>query len=1118
MSNNNTSNPDENPRDRFRRLLDEAEKAEIESTLPLGTEYSSEIHSKDVGEVEDSNLDLETDDSDQLTDQHSEFPLDQDIPTEDLDTSLDVSDTPTIAPFELDTPVPPMLGETPEIPSPALDTRGMPLPRRVDAIDIDATRVTRSAIESVPAKPTPTQSTTKRTPTKIPGRKRTKGKVGAQNWSGCLLRMLILGLFGITLIGIISGSIMLVMYYQTVKAEDWPDVGELYQRTSQFETTRILDRNGDLLYEILDPNAGRRSYVTLDDISPYVLAATIATEDKFFYIHPGFSVISIARAFWQNLSAGGTVVSGASTITQQLAKSLFLSSDERAQGTYSRKVKEALLAAELTRLYTKDEILELYLNEIYFGNLSYGIEAASQTYFGVSAAQLNLAQASFLAGLPQLPGIYDIYTNREPTIQRHQDVLLLMFQASQEQGCIQVSNNPQPICIEPGEAAAAAQEIENYDFNPPFTEIRYPHWVNYVRSLLESQYDPQIIYRSGFSVYTTLDPQLQDSAEEIVRDQLTSLSDLHVTNGALVTIKPSTGEILAMVGSADFNNELIDGQVNMAISPRQPGSSIKPLTYIAAFEKGWTPSTLIWDVYSEFPPSGDPNDPSPPYIPVNYDGTFHGPVTLRSALANSYNIPAVKALQFVGINDDPDTNESDGLLAFAKRLGITSLNRNDYGLSLTLGGGDVSLLELTGVYSIFANGGRSTSPVAIIRIEDFQGNLVYEFSPPTSGEQVVRAEHAYLISSILSDNHARTPAFGSDSILKLPFDAAVKTGTTNDFRDNWTIGYTPDLVVGTWVGNADYTPMQGTTGLTGAAPIWSSYMTKAIQKVTGNNPSPFIKPTGIIEKVVCTISGTEPSQWCPSHRYEIFVSDQLPRIKGFDLWQKASIDSWTELLSSAECSEYIQQEMGLNVKDKWAIKWINETSQGKSWAKSIGFNEPIFFTPNRTCTQDDSRPILSFESLADGQVVETSPLTIYGRAGATSNFYQYRLEFGFGDNPSEWFLLDKSKIPVNEPDALYEWDIKEIPRGRVTLRLFLISTEGTTAQVRIRLELQLPTPTPTETPTATNTQTSTSTPSSTWTETATMDLTSTFTPSPESSATDTLLPTETSIASLTPSP
>jgi len=1104
MTNNNTAHPDENPRDRFRRLLEEAERAEIESTLPLGTELSAETPSKEDDDVEDTDLDLETEVRDQWTDQPGEFQLDQDLLTDGHETSIDITNTPTIAPPELDTPVPPMLGETPEIPSPALDSRGMPLPRRVDAIDIDATRVTPSAFEPSPPQTPPSQSTTKKTPSKISRQKMYRGKVGAQNWSGCLLRMLVLGLFGITLIGIISGSIMLLMYYQTVKAEDWPDVGELYQRTSQFETTRILDRNGNLLYEILDPNAGRRSYVTLDDISPYVLAATIATEDKFFYIHPGFSPISIVRAFWQNLSAGETV-SGASTITQQLAKSLFLTSDERSQGTYSRKVKEALLAAELTRLYSKDEIIELYLNEIYYGNLSYGIEAASQTYFGISAAHLTLSQASFLAGLPQLPGIYDIYTNREATIQRHQYVLLLMYQTSQEQGCIQVSNNPQAICIEPGEAAGAAQEIENLDFNPPFREMRYPHWVNYVRSLLESMYDPQTIYRSGFTVYTTLDPELQNSAEQIVRDQIKTLSDLNVTNGALVTIKPSTGEILTMVGSADFNNELIDGQVNMAVSPRQPGSSIKPLTYIAAFEKGWTPSTLIWDVYSEFPPSGDPNDPSPPYIPVNYDGTYHGPVTVRSALANSYNIPAVKALQFVRINDDPDTSEVDGLLAITKRLGITSLNRNDYGLSLALGGSEVSLLEMTGAYSILANGGRSTSPVAITRIVDYQGNLVYEHTPP-SGEQLIRAEHAYLITSILSDNQARSPAFGSDSILNLPFAAAVKTGTTNDFRDNWTIGYTPDLVVGTWVGNANYTPMQGTTGLTGAAPIWSYFMTSTIQDITRNNPSPFVKPNGIVDQVICSISGTEPSQWCPTHRYEIFASDQLPRIKGYDLWQKASIDSWTGLLSSAECSSYIKQEMALNVKDKWAIRWINGTTQGKSWAKSLGFSEPFFFTPTRTCTQDDSRPILSFESLVDGQLIDTSPFTIYGRAGATSNFYQYRLEFGFGDNPSEWFLLDKSKIPVNEADALYEWDIHELPRGRVTLRLYLISTEGTTAQVRIRLELQLPTPTPTETPTATNTQTSTSTPPSTWTETATMQFTST------------LQLTETSVSSQTPSP
>jgi membrane peptidoglycan carboxypeptidase len=523
------------------------------------------------------------------------------------------------------------------------------------------------------------------------------------------------------------------------------------------------------------------------------------------------------------------------------------------------------------------------------------------------------------------------------------------------------------------------------------------------------------------------------------------------------------------------NNESIDGQVNMAVSPRQPGSSIKPVTYIAAFEKGWTPSTLIWDIYSEFPPSGDPNDPSDPYIPVNYDEGYHGPVTVRSALA--------------------------------RKLGINSFDRNDYGLSLTLGGGETTLLEMTGAYAVIANGGRLIPPVAITRIEDYQGNLVFQYSPP-AGEQVIRLEHAFLISSILSDNQARTPAFGPDSVINLPFQAAAKTGTTNDFRDNWTIGYTPDLVVGTWVGNADYTPMQGTTGLTGAAPIWASFMQTAIQQLTGNNPTPFIKPAGVVERVICTISGTEPSQWCPSQRNEYFSADQLPLPKGYDLWQKASIDSWTGFLSSPECSDFIQQEMALNVTEKWAVKWIQDTDQGKSWAKALGFDDPIFFTPKKSCTINDSRPLLAFTSLSNGQVITSNPLTIYGLAGATADFYQYRLEFGFGGDPVEWELLDKSKIPVNQPDDLYEWDISDLPAGKVTLRLYLKSTQNTFAEVRVWLDLQVPTPTPTETPTPTPT------PTSTWTLTPSITPSSTITPSPY--PTDTL--TNTPEPTETPSP
>ncbi len=334
-----------------------------------------------------------------------------------------------------------------------------------------------------------------------------------------------------------------------------------------------------------------------------------------------------------------------------------------------------------------------------------------------------------------------------------------------------------------------------------------------------------------------------------------------------MAIDPKTGEILAMVGSADFYNEEIAGQVNMAISPRQPGSAFKPLTYALAFEKGWTPSTLIWDVPSDFPPSGDENDPRDPYVPVNYDGKFHGPVTVRAALANSYNIPAVKALQYVGIYDDPFTEEEEGVIAFAKRMGITTLTRNDYGLALTLGGGDVTLLELTSAYSVFAESGVRYEPRAITRILDYQGNVIYEAQQP-SGNQVISADHAYLITSILSDNQARTPMFGTNSVLNLSFTAAVKTGTTNDSRDNWTVGYTPDLVVGVWVGNADNSAMQGTSGITGAAPIWASFMEQAVPYMTNNSPSSFDRPDDIEVYTICALSGTSGSSagsWRPVH-------------------------------------------------------------------------------------------------------------------------------------------------------------------------------------------------------------------------------------------------------------
>ncbi|MHB8818988.1 MAG: penicillin-binding transpeptidase domain-containing protein, partial [Bellilinea sp.] len=498
-------------------------------------------------------------------------------------------------------------------------------------------------------------------------------------------------------------------------------------------------------------------------------------------------------------------------------------------------------------------------------------------------------------------------------------------------------------------------------------------------------------------------------------------------------------------------------------------------------------------------------------------------VTVRSALANSYNIPAVKALQYVGIYDKPVTPEKDGLVAYAERLGISTLTRSDYGLSLTLGGGDVTLLQLTSAYSVFANEGRRVAPVSISKIVDYQGNVVYEYQPP-AGEQVIRAEHAYLMSSILSDNEARAPMFGANSVLNLGFPVAAKTGTTNDFRDNWTIGYTPDLTVGVWVGNADYTPMQNTTGLTGAAPVWAEFMMFATQQLTGGNPSAFNRPAGVLDRVICAPSGAEPSEWCPQQRTEIFAYDQMPAPKEEDLWKKVRIDTWTGLTASPACPDYVEDKFALNITDKSAIKWVLETEEGRNWASNQGFEQPIFFPPERECTVDDQRPLLLFAGLNEWQTINRSPLEIYALIKVPGPYKEYKLEYGTGDDPAEWELLHLGGPQSDQPQFLMDWDVSKLPAGTVTLRLYLISDRDTYAERKIHLNLQVPTPTitptpsPTVTPTPTRTPTTTPTPTVTKTPTPTPTPTPTNTPTPPPTATPTATatPTDTQTATATP--
>lgn len=977
----------------------------------------------------------------------------------------------------------------PPVQSPNPPRGSTDLPRHVGEVDLDATRVSQTAYanrRTPPSSPPPlypgqqitgpnrvVQKPVQQPPAPpiIPANKPTRKPAPKGRPLGCFLRGVIALLFiGIVLM-VIAGSFLVYQYFSI--AATLPSVKDLQLRASQFETTRILDRNGNSIYEILDPNAGRRTYISLDKMSPYIIAATLATEDKEFYNHPGFDLVAILRAMVLNYTTGENA-GGASTITQQLARALLLP-DEKYERTVQRKTREIVLAAEITRQYSKEQILELYLNENFYGNRAYGIEAAAETYFNTTADKLSPGQAAFLAGLPQAPAVYDVFTNRDQTLNRFKTVLVLMYQVSQEKDCIFVSTNVQKVCVDANMLSNAVGEIEGYSFRQTTGSIRFPHWVFYVTDILERMFDAQQIYRSGFTVYTTIDPALQEQAEQIVKQQVSTLADRNVSDGALIAIKPNTGEILAMVGSADFNNEAISGQVNMATSPRQPGSSIKPLTYAAAFEKGWNPATLIWDVPSEFSPSGIESDPSPKYVPVNYDGRFHGPVSVRTALANSYNIPAVKALQYVGIYDDPATPQKEGLISFAERLGITTLTRSDYGMALTLGGGDVSLLELTGAFAVFANNGQKVPPVAITKIVDYQGNIVYEHKPPV-GDQVIRPEHAYLISSILSDNEARAPMFGTNSVLALPFVAAAKTGTTNDFRDNWTIGYTPDLAVGVWVGNADYTPMQNTTGLTGAAPIWAQFMQYAVPQLTGNTATPFQRPAGIVERVVCAVSGAEPSDSCPEQRTEVFAYDQLPPGKEDDLWKRVTVDTWTGLRASAACSDYVDEKVAMNVTDPFARKWLRETDEGRTWASDHGFDDPIFFVPERDCQLSDPRPTMLFAAMKDGDTLTVNPIDIYAVIHTPDDLRRWRLEYGIGEEPAEWkTLLDNQTAQYENPEKIYSWDVTDISAGMVTLRIYMDSTEDTYAERLIHINLQIPTPTATLTPTATITPTATST-------------------------------------------
>ncbi|MFH0852081.1 MAG: PBP1A family penicillin-binding protein [bacterium] len=646
----------------------------------------------------------------------------------------------------------------------------------------------------------------------------------------------------------VLASLLFVAALFVYFGRDLPDPTKIDQRQIT-QSTKIYDRTGTvLLYDVHGEE--KRTVVPLDQISKNLQNATIATEDANFYNHFGLDLKGIARAVW-GVITGNRSAGGGSTITQQFIKKSMLT-DARS---YSRKIKEWILSLELEAKYSKDEILGFYLNQIPYGSNAYGIEAAAQTFFGKPAKDLTLAEAALLASLPQAPSYYSPFGSHPEDLKARQEYVL---DRMQKLGY-----------LSPEEAETAKKERINF-VSQDSQGIKAPHFVMYIKEYLENKYGQDMVESGGLKVYTTLDWDLQDAAQQIVGKGATDNAKKYgAYNAALAAVDPKTGQILAMVGSGDyFGDSLPEGcqtgktcrfepNVNVAIRDRQPGSSFKPFAYALAFKKGFSPDTVLFDLQTEFN-SSCPADSSAEeinglkcYHPHNYDGNLRGPVTLRQALAQSLNIPSVKTLYLAGI---PQTIE------LAQAMGVTTLKERDrYGLALVLGGGEVKLLDETAAYSVFANDGIKNEKTAILKIEDNKGNVLEEFKQNQS--QIIEPQTARLVSDVLSDNATRAPVFGENSPLYIKErSTAVKTGTTQEYRDAWTVGYTPSLAVGVWAGNNDNTPMsRAGAGMAAAAPIWNAFMRKAYElKVSslvpaGSNsfvlpsePEQFVKPEPVI--------------------------------------------------------------------------------------------------------------------------------------------------------------------------------------------------------------------------------------------------------------------------------
>ena len=817
-------------------------------------------------------------------------------------------------------------------------------------------------------------------------------------YQGRVLKVKLLNFFFTYIWYILGGSIVFLLLLFAVYSRDLPSP-EKIKRREGFSTV-ILDRNHKTIYDIFtDRNT---IPIKFEEMPDHLKKATIAIEDKDFYKHQGFSTRGVIRAAINILTFKG--LQGGSTLTQQLVKNVLLTSER----TLPRKFKEFILAVEIERKYSKDEILQMYLNEAPYGGTMWGIESAAQGYFAKSTRDLDLLESVILAGLPQRPSFYSPFNGTTDAYkERSEEVLRRM----REDGYISIK-----------EERDYKKKLSEYKFNKSSLSFRAPHFVEYVKKQLIDKFGEKKVEQGGLKVVTTLDLELQKKAEEIIFEETEKVKNLKVGNGAAVVIDPATGDILAYVGSREYESE--DSQFQgkfdvVSMGLRQPGSALKPITYAVAFANNYTPATLIMDVETKFP--GGTNLPD--YIPKNHDGKFRGPVQLRFALGNSINLPAVKLTALVGIRKILETAYELGL----STLKPTSENENRLGLSITLGGGEVKLLELTSAYGVFATGGIRYEPLAILKVTDTNDKILFEHKK-TSGKRVLAEDVSFLVNHILLDNIARQEVFGERSYLVIPGKTvSVKTGTTDDKKDNWAIGYTPYAVAGVWVGNNDNTPMDPrlASGATGASPIWNRLMREI---TAGHKDQAFPIPGNIVSLNIDAFGGGLPIDGRPA-RSEYFIKGTEPSGPS-PIYKKLKISK----NDSGKLANPLEIATG-QYEEKDFIVFEEKDPTGSDpnrWQEGIdkwleSQSDPQYHPPKDTAEGDENNVIVNIKNPQDWQRINSNNPEISAEAKALRTVTRLEI-YVDGDMKAQEIGKSISKN-ISIADGLHKIKIKAYTEG-----------------------------------------------------------------------------------------